>query len=1561
MFKEGDVIIYKCPLIEESSIGIVRNYSTEDKRTLSILPLRQQLPNSHGEWVVDQSQGDITINKARVFYIVLTRQVLGFGTKKVLVSMDPVLALDLLSGKIEKAKSKLNQLSTNRRNVNPRRKKANYVEFIDREKYITKQKKVETNKAIPAPRFESTNSTNMRYQLRSNSKFLKKRKPQKQQFSKISETASISKVTLGANPAKAEGLDRFSRRIFIKKYFVELNTHCQKLLEICKAQGSSSSCRRVEIVSNGSAFKLNQFFKPLKKFLLEFKPYTLDEMLFVAEAYLARGCLQLLLTLPFGDIRLAKGVAYIPELPQLSTDMKPEQIVKRIRIMKEYLCNLRPFVPLQYQCYYNEAFSDFCCYIVKESKTKIEENSIERSVQFTLQVFFGGLLIEILEELFELGSTETYISEIMMEVIKQLNLDDNLLVTPKQTYMAKKLNYFLNKKFNQTHKKWSLFVDCCTRMLLIHKSEVIEQILDDSTRLKDFCDILANIQTSVAKGIYMGFMRAVIGENVVRNNKLEELPADMSSFMNSLIESNAQLPIFVHYARAMQHKYGDLHKIARSNRISPLESFAQKYMGSDDNMTLEDLKYAPAQFSYYMQIFKKVVYLISTEKEDDLLNFSIKCLSQIEETDDNDKDASHERNEQYLFMLVILNEFYLQHIAENCQQERSKALLRVLDRIDVSKVNSSRLELIRCLLLNFPSTPLAITGKETKDELRNNYSILHSLIVLSLTDCKLLSKRESEQTYYQRGQLAAYPGKEEQRLLLIANTFRSIDDQWRAGQAFTKLYKCSCGYLYWIGDCGRAWVISHCPQCKQQIGGEKHQLINSETGGKEIDKEYFFAEMYNPFESRNEKIYQFRDRIAEDVSHMRIEPEMMENEIEAPDIEPAKVKITIVNEDEIQEDLMEQEVPTDQLAVNLEESYHVSNEHSFTPLRNIDSVYSFSLIEFIGHSRYLLDAVVGPKQDYEGTRNFLQVKSDYFIPYLLAVLNNNISTARKSLSDLFTSEEQFFRAFNLYLDTYLTVLLKRHQKSTRNELEGLICEDFDHRKSSLGQEVVERVQLKNNLNRILSTEKKLIQNWMNNLVSLDDFKEKGTDIKLVSGMRIVPDNCMVKFRNYIKLELQKESKSQDYDEIKINRLEFVCKIIGIEKVLLKFRKIITAHFSLLHYIYLKYRHRISYSEACSMTIAELIEKDRDGELKERFEHLIEAWHLIDQLKEDYSDIFDFRFLCHEDLVNNLEIDLILDPSRSRLIYFIPHSKKTESMFVNSAIHTLSKFQNKLLDDHQKQYFLSHLDEAEQVGIFKIKQNKRSFVGLECELEHYVNQCCYPDLRFNKDQHLLYDLARLERLLSEDIFAGSKKIAYDDEDTFNFPFKDDFRWVFTKLMKIIEKSDEEVDIQGTYNGSDEISRFEAAPIVFSLIEELASSSNTIREVLLDLKSQINTPDEKIFVESLISKDLTITNLAELYYSIEYAKYLSFREKPILRRVVDIKLLKDPENKDKLKRAAIHLFMTQLLGQDIEKLTNFNIADCFAWTDEAEDLDLTELKDLDIKMGELQEFINSCLIK
>lgn len=48
-------------------------------------------------------------------------------------------------------------------------------------------------------------------------------------------------------------------------------------------------------------------------------------------------------------------------------------------------------------------------------------------------------------------------------------------------------------------------------------------------------------------------------------------------------------------------------------------------------------------------------------------------------------------------------------------------------------------------------------------------------------------------------------------------------------------YKCRCGFIYCIGECGGAMQRSNCPECKETIGGANHSLVQGNELATEMD------------------------------------------------------------------------------------------------------------------------------------------------------------------------------------------------------------------------------------------------------------------------------------------------------------------------------------------------------------------------------------------------------------------------------------------------------------------------------------------------------------------------------------------------------------------------------------------------------------------------------------------------------------------------------------------------------------------------------------------------------
>uniref|UniRef100_A0A1B6E310 RZ-type domain-containing protein n=1 Tax=Clastoptera arizonana TaxID=38151 RepID=A0A1B6E310_9HEMI len=54
--------------------------------------------------------------------------------------------------------------------------------------------------------------------------------------------------------------------------------------------------------------------------------------------------------------------------------------------------------------------------------------------------------------------------------------------------------------------------------------------------------------------------------------------------------------------------------------------------------------------------------------------------------------------------------------------------------------------------------------------------------------------------------------------LIFKGLFESRDEYYHRGSKAGHVFKCSCGYIYVVGNCGGANQIGRCPQCRKQIG-----------------------------------------------------------------------------------------------------------------------------------------------------------------------------------------------------------------------------------------------------------------------------------------------------------------------------------------------------------------------------------------------------------------------------------------------------------------------------------------------------------------------------------------------------------------------------------------------------------------------------------------------------------------------------------------------------------------------------------------------------------------------
>ena len=95
-----------------------------------------------------------------------------------------------------------------------------------------------------------------------------------------------------------------------------------------------------------------------------------------------------------------------------------------------------------------------------------------------------------------------------------------------------------------------------------------------------------------------------------------------------------------------------------------------------------------------------------------------------------------------------------------------------------------------------------------------NHTQLNTLLQQSQTLITLLEKVQAE--------------RKEQVKLLRVDIVRAM------GLSRGHWYKCRCGFVYCIGNCGGAAQIASCPRCDGSIGGENHRLVEGNTVAPEM-------------------------------------------------------------------------------------------------------------------------------------------------------------------------------------------------------------------------------------------------------------------------------------------------------------------------------------------------------------------------------------------------------------------------------------------------------------------------------------------------------------------------------------------------------------------------------------------------------------------------------------------------------------------------------------------------------------------------------------------------------
>lgn len=1387
MLKRFDIIAYRTPELDKLSLGVVKKQSKLQETTTEISELSNNSAPGSSEWTAKEESKEI--QKSNILLKVTKAKIYGkrsnFKNFRVEMNGFDIQKILMLN---EIKKNKEEEQGTNLKKRRKRRGAKLQIEdcyevfefnqdgdIVERRR-DTKQWKLQ-KKMLPS--FMRTATTNLRFDLPDIEGDLKAT-PEPLNFSSRNFKTDRQTVlkTLSQDLSLVFNEEEQKRLKFIDV--------CQTVLKELEGKYGDKlknplnlTMANKEFVNVPSKKEMNQtlmYFAEVIDYLTENIKGSTEGLFYLILSNIFFFSLRFFMSHENSKLHLLKNKMFMDNFEEGDVT-GIERLMALYSTLLKFVRKIKGLLTDDFAAEYLDLHQKNCSLIGDLNEQVInEDENLDENLKKKMKKFFAVKVLKVVEELMLTERSESTIIQIFKSLVKNLNFSNiQFALKGKQTIIGKKLNQFYNIKMNHTNKRWNLFVDSCCQYIRENRMEDIKKIQEDQQMIESLTHKMLSIQTSVAKALYLSALRVVLDEQVKKTTEGSGFGETMNVFLDSLLESGEKLPIFIYFVQSMSRYHGDIEDFAKNKGIKPLESFVQKFMFESGSEQAENLKYCPSDYQKYIETRNRMFFVLSNKKEEDVLSFLQEGLLKVK-LDDKEKanyfnKKEENRNKMSVVWNLILNEIFTSYISEEPFEQR-ELLVKIFDNAQEQLLESyskSQVRLMSLVLHNFNGDSiLSISSKDKKDELSTKMMILHTIVTLILTNHKMLGKfpDEKDNQFVQRGQLSALPGKAEEKYMLIANTFYSLDSNWRSGQQFTKLYRCSCGYLYWIGDCGRAWVVGTCPSCKKKIGGTSHNLANKDN--IEISKEHFFKEMYGPLEEISGRVYQVRSlegkyskKQGETGAMMEEKPAEEENGME--EIETPKEQETPVNKD-------------------------------YMPIRSLDKECHFLLVEFISHCRYLLDFLVADEDIKQGIKDFISLEDGKYEQYFFDVISNDYKKLKK-IEFGSTNKEQYFKGMLIFFRENLLEKLDSDIETDRNKTENLVTKLFDLFKPQFSNKLIERIEMKKDLDGNLSNSSKLVKNWVNRLASISEFKKKNSDIKVISAMRFDKEISIDKLKEYLNARLQVEESQETGNKETARKIKFLMKVIGLEPILVILKRMLFSHIDFCNYLQHLFDFRLTYQMACSISIHDLITQDpivddsemgkefqeerrliiqrnrNDISISSKFNSLKEAWDSIMKYREEFGDLFDFRFLCHATEMPQEKIDEIFDLKTAKLIYFLPNEKYVESLFMTSSLQTIGNIQNNLIKENKKEFFRANY--SHPVKICTQDAGRRDIVGMSTSFKDFIKKSSFSNLSFNKDQELVYNVDMMDREIAIDLFYGKKLLSFEGDFIKNFNFSREF--------------------------------------------------------------------------------------------------------------------------------------------------------------------------------------------
>ena len=723
---------------------------------------------------------------------------------------------------------------------------------------------------------------------------------------------------------------------------------------------------------------------------------------------------------------------------------------------------------------------------------------------------------------------------------------------------------------------------------------------------------------------------------------------------------------------------------------------------------------------------------------------------------------------QYLVLEFLINKIFLTHVKSQQHSEKMKESFESNIKMLIVKISSNHIKwMVRNIFLNFPDDP----DLQVSCEMQIRVVQMRLLIVKMLSNIVTLRNRDNDMFNVFIRTIRNNNKSENFRFMF------NYDEQCENNIAFlfglsssgaTAFYKCSCGYIYGIGNCGQAWVEAVCPSCKQTIGGKSHKLT-SRAGHEKINEDFISNKYKGPLMNYTIKYYHhelFADKkVAGDEKKSLMEGFLYRVMHLYTHLFYMAVMYFCKAEKGFKRVVKKFDQKKDK-SLSKEEKI-VKIKESFQEHINRDLVYL---------RRYL---------------NLSETPYDYFCSLIYPIRQGHTEFKGDLQNSSFTKFMKFISSGPLQKLLKFEIYMSEQVKT--------ILEYFSDTKDSLDKFKQETQKDESKIDSFKN-------DWILCKSTFNKVRSQGNNGFLVHNLRITHQ---FDFRDFT-VELTERTGNQKYLFLKfyIQHKELVDGIVG---EILSLHLDIATHFNEKypfcftkeHLRFIKVKHLLgeytredlmkdeefkNFKDAAETLLA--VKKQKkikvDKKLEVLYDRFSGLWELILKLQDKFPDVFNFNFECHQ----GVEIGVNVDRLRKReinLMYFVVITNSEELNMMLTIFQTCAKFQNKIIHEfiapEGSEVFIEDvpLAYARPIDFFSLEGNY---------LERLVSLYAFNDPSFNNASRVNFNFKRIEEILKAKLSLQCRKLLYTREHLESYPIKgetDETSRLLTDLQAVVKVS------------------------------------------------------------------------------------------------------------------------------------------------------------------------------